>query len=255
MKKIGPLALIWLLSALPMLTMAQKNVIPQELIWLSYFNTLKIKEVWVVQTDLQQRFFIDPVQQHQLVFRSQVGRRVAENRTAFVGLCYFLQSPNDPKATSKLMVPEWRPHIEWAHQQRIKRVRLDHRYRAEARFFHNTNTKRTALEEGFYFGNFRFRYRAAATIQLLEWKPNCHLNLRVSDEIQLNAGRSIDRNVFDQNRLYGGVQLELSPQLALEAGYLNWFQQKSTGEFYQRHILRFSVFHSIEMLKRKHDAS
>jgi hypothetical protein len=250
MKQKGLLILIWLLSALPNLTMAQKIVIPQELIWLSYFNTLKIKEVWVVQTDIQQRFFTDPVQQHQLVFRSQVGRKVGENRTAFVGLCYFLQSPNDPKASSKLMVPEWRPHIEWAHQQKLKRFRLDHRYRAEARFFRNTDINRTALEEGFHFGNFRFRYRAAATIQLWEWKPNCHLNLRVSDEIQLNAGRNIDRNVFDQNRLYGGVQWELSPQLALEAGYLNWFQQRTNGEFYQRHILRFSVFQTIVLKGR-----
>lgn len=251
MKREGLYLLIVLMIAVPGIISAQKIVIPQELIWLSYFNTLKIKSSWVVQTDIQQRFFTDPVKQHQLVFRSQVGRKIGENRTAFVGLCYFLQSPNDPSSVSNLMVPEWRPHIEWAHQHKLKRFRLDHRYRAEARFFRNTDINRTALEDGFFFGNFRFRYRAAATIQIWEWKKGCYLNIRVSDEIQINAGRNIERNVFDQNRLYGGIQFELSPQIALEAGYLNWFQQRANGDFYQRHILRFSVFHTITLSHKK----
>ena len=32
---------------------------------------------------------------------------------------------------------------------------------------------------------------------------------------------------------------------------LNWFQQKPNGDFYNRNILRFTVFHKINLKKNK----
>jgi hypothetical protein len=47
----------------------------------------------------------------------------------------------------------------------------------------------------------------------------------VYDEIMINGGTKLSKNTFDQNRVYVAVQLELSPAVALELGYLNSFQE------------------------------
>jgi hypothetical protein len=129
-------------------------------------------------------------------------------------------------------------------------VSFDHRFRAEARFFHNTNASRSELDDGFAFGNFRFRYKFQATIPLVKIADNRYLKLKLSDELHLNAGRNILMNVFDQNRLYGGIGFDLTRDVFVEAGYLNWFQQRPNSEFFNRDILRFTVFHKVNLKKK-----
>jgi hypothetical protein len=62
----------------------------------------------------------------------------------------------------------------------------------------------------------------------------------------LQAGKGIVYNVFDQNRAYVALNFEPVKYVSLEAGYMNLFQERSTGkDFYSRHIFRFSVFTKI----------
>ncbi len=46
---------------------------------------------------------------------------------------------------------------------------MAHRYRAETRFFQNTNQEKTELEAGFCYGNVRLRYRLQAVIPIVEF--------------------------------------------------------------------------------------
>ena len=140
-------------------------------------------------------------------------------------MCLFLQNPNDPNATVKLTVPELRPHIEFAYKQKLKRVTFDHRYRAEARFFHKTNLLRTQLDDGFGFGNFRFRYKLQVTIPLYKVANNRYLKLILSNEIHLNAGKNIKTNVFDQNRLGALLGYRFNKNVRIEAGYISQILQ------------------------------
>ena len=50
----------------------------------------------------------------------------------------FLQSPNDPESTSKLIVPELRPDIGFNAKKKYNFFSINHRYKLEARFFHQT---------------------------------------------------------------------------------------------------------------------
>ena len=169
-----------------------------------------------------------------------VGKRQRES-------VYFYKIQTTPNAIVKLTVPELRPHVEFAYKQKLDKVTLDHKYRAEARFFHSTNQARTELEDGFEFGNFRFRYRLQATIPLLKVDESRTLEFKISDEININAGNKISKNVFDQNRIFVGINYDLLTNLNFEVGYLNWFQQRPNGDFYNRNIIRFSVFHEISL--------
>ena len=69
-----------------------------------------------------------------------------------------------------------------------------------------------------------------------------------------NVGKKIVKNTFDQNRIYLAVNYKLNNSYAFELGYMNWFQQQKSGtDFYNRDILRFSIFHSIDLKKKKND--
>ena len=134
--------------------------------------------------------------------------------------------------------------------QKLPKVTFDHRYRLEARFFHNINEQRTELDDGYEFGTYRFRYRLQATIPLYKVADQRYLKLKISDEIHLNAGSKITINVFEQNRAYAGINFDILKNLSFEVGYLNWFQQRPNGDFYNRDILRFTVFHKIKLNKK-----
>lgn len=243
---------IFLLAMTTSCLHGQESTTNQNLIWYGLFTTLELNEKWYFQNEFQERQYINPTAQHQFLIRSHLHRLLGKSGwETSIGMCLFLQNPNDPNATTILTVPELRPHIEFAYKQKLEKFTLDHRYRAESRFFHSTNQARTELEDGFEFGNFRFRYRLQATIPLFKVAESRTLKLKISDEININVGNKITKNVFDQNRLYAGINYDILPHLSFEVGYLNWFQQRPNGDFYNRNILRFTVFHKISLKKRQ----
>ncbi len=189
--------------------------------WYGLFTTLELSEKWYVQNEFQERHFVRPTAQHQFLIRSHVHRvwGISGWETS-LGMCLFLQDANDPNDENRLTVPELRPHIELAYKQKLEKMTFDHRYRVEARFFHQTNTTRTELDDGYDFGNFRFRYRLQMTIPIWKIAQDRRVRLKVSDEIHLNAGQTISKNVFEQNRFYGGFSLDLMPALIFDIGYL-----------------------------------
>jgi hypothetical protein len=220
----------------------EKSKTEQELAWLAYKITYRFNERWSANMDAQERMFTSPVAQHQMVFRPTATRTLGPGWDVGLGFCYFLQSPHDPLSTSDLVVPELRPHIEFNLKQKARYFRISHRYKAEARYFHEVENGE--LEGGYAFSNFRLRYRIGLDLPLIKSKQGelDRLGLTVSDELMVNAGSRIVQNVFDQNRVYIGLYAAINPGLTLEVGYTNWFQQRPSGsDFYDRHILRIGV--------------
>jgi len=229
----------------------QKQITNQNLIWYGYFNTLHFTDKYFLTTEIQERHFIQPTAQSQIVFRTHLHRNLNSGWDFAGGFCLFLQGTNDP-TKSAITVPELRPHIEFNYKQKLDKISFDHRYKIEARFFHETNEDRTELEDGFGFGNFRFRYRFQSTIPIFKYGKSKSLKakIKLSDEIHINAGHSILLNAFDQNRIYAGVNFDLAKNLTLEIGYLNWFQKRTTDlDYYNRNILRFTISHNIKLKK------
>ncbi|HRP30567.1 MAG TPA: DUF2490 domain-containing protein [Agriterribacter sp.] len=229
----------------------QGNTIRQHLVWYGLFSTLPLNEKWYLQNEFQERHFVDPVVQHQLLTGSHIHRVLGKSGwETSLGISLSLQSPNEPNVSERLTVPELRPHIEFANKHKWGKVTIDHRYRAEARFFHKTNTTGTALEDGLGFGSFRFRYRLQATIPLYQFRENRYWKFKVSDEIHLNAANRISKNVFEQNRIYGGLGYDIFQNLSVEVGCLNLYQQRPTGDFFNRNILRLTAFHKMSINKK-----
>lgn len=250
-KQLGSVRISILMLMISFSVFAQKSITNQDLIWYGYYNTLVFNEKWALASEIQERHFINPLAQHQLVFRSHLQRTLGSNWNTYLGMTYFLQSPQDPKDESNLIVPELRPYIGFDNKQKLSFGILSHRYKVEARFFHDVEDDR--LVGGYRFSNYRVRYQLGLDIPIIRKKDSREglLSVRVKNEIFFNLGRKIVKNTFDQNRIYLGMNYKINSTSSVEVGYINWFQQRVSGvDYYNRNIIRFSLFHTI-FLKNK----
>lgn len=251
-KLIGQLFLVALFSLtciVPNLfAQTGKQVEQYQQIWYVYQNTLQLNKKWGIVSELQERHFISPTAQHQSILRFQAVYILGSGWEGGPGIAFPLSAQNDPNITPRLNVPELRPFLGLTLKQKTPIGTVSHRYKAEARFFHNIANGE--LTNGYTFGNFRIRYQLGIEIPLIKstQKQRELLSLKISDEVHINLGKKIVHNVFDQNRLYIGFIYKILPDLSVEAGYLNWFQQKTSGEdFYKRHVLRLGMAHKISL--------
>jgi hypothetical protein len=230
---------------------SQKQINQQQLIWFGYFQTIQFSEKWSLTTDVQERFFVFPKAQHQLILRSGLNYKLpVPTWVVQIGGCVFFQQPNEPEITQRLTIPELRPHIQLTQSNKQgKKFKVEHRYRLESRFFHNTNETRTELTDGFQFRNFRMRYRFLTQYSLYEKENKPSFGLKIYDEIHVNFGEKIVTNVFDHNRFFVGCYTQLTKNIGLDFGYLNWFQQRENGQFYNRHIFRLNLNHRMDFRK------
>lgn len=237
-----------ILFVLPIISLAQKNVTHQTLFWYGYYLKAKLSDRVHWNGEIQERHFVDKFAQHQLVIRNNLKYNFNNKIAATVGLVGFLQSPNNPYSESDLVVPELRTDIGIEAKQKFEYFNLTHRFKTEARFFHHVNSADDKLGKGFYFGNFRFRYQFGIDVPLVKFKNNnqSQLVVRLRDEVMFNVGPAINKNTFDQNRIYGALYYKINSKLGAEVGYLNWYQKRSTGnDYYVRDIIRLSFYHTL----------
>ena len=250
-KIISPL-FIFMILCLPVKMHAQKQKINQSQLWYAYVNNLKFSDKYRLLTDIQEREFIQPVgSQGNLIFRSILYRNLGSNWEVGGGLALFFTGPQKIPAATKLIVPELRPTVDFIYRQKAGLLNINHRYRFEARYYHDVQNNE--LYDGFSFGNFRFRYQLSLDYPLIkDAKKKPVLSARIYDEIFLNAGNKIVSNTFDQNRIYGGLLIDASKSFSFELGYLNWFQETSDGKsFYNRNIYRIGINQRINLAKSK----
>lgn len=238
--------MLFLFSMAPITVHAQtkqRQIIRQQLLWQTWNETIEFNPKWSLRAELIAREFYEPYSLHQRAGRLRLHYKLNTSWNVSGGFALFLQQPNDPSSTSDLAVPELRPHLEAAYQGNFGKFTITHRYRAEQRFIRNSSGE--DLVNG-YTSNFRFRYRLGFEYVLLKDSKERPLKLKVSEEILLNAGKNIQYNVFDNNRISVSLNYELPRNFSIELGYLNWIQQNRNGyQFYYRDIITFSIFHKI----------
>lgn len=251
MKAFTYITLFFAFSFWPKTSVAQKDVTHQQFIWYGYFVTVPIDENWSVITEVQERHFIHPFAQHQWSLRTHIHRKLGETGwEASAGFAGFFQSPNNPYSELELVEPELRPHVEMAYKQKLNKLTIDHRYRAEVRYFHRLNLGATDLADGYFFEGFRFRYRILASFPIWKLKENKLLKVVAGDELMVQAGKKVNYT-FDQNRLIAGLNFTFSQELNLDLTYQKWINQRQTGGFYSRDIIRFTMNHKLFSSKAK----
>lgn len=224
------------------LSIAQKTISKQHLIWTRYDVQLKLGDQWTIQEEIEDRAYYIPWKQHQFIARTQILYKFHQNWTTGLGFSYFLQSlPQDPYIKEIEHKTELRPHLALSNKFKInEKFSIDNRYWSEFRIFEESKGK-------FTYGNVRLRYHVKLNYQALK-----KLQVSIFNEVHINIGKKINYNIFDQNRIGLSVNYYPIKNLGLELSYFHWYQQRASGvDFYSRHILRFTVHHIIKVKKIK----
>lgn len=245
MYKFPYLVLVFLLISIAGVQ-AQKKVVNQGLYWVRYYNMLTLDKHFTWHNEAEMRRFWQGDVQHQFIAHTRMHYKTGANTNVGVGFTYSRQSPQDPLASSKLVVPEYRGVQEFNYSIPIsRRFSLQQRLRLDERFIRRNDG--VELLEGSNF-TLRFRLRLQANWILSREGAPRRTTLKVSNEVMFNVGKSIVYNQFDQNRIYVGVEKEFSRMFSAELGYLKWYQQTASGNaFFNRDIVRFTLYHKLKL--------
>ena len=178
------------------------------------------------------------LRQHHLLPSIGINYQLNENFSFTAAILYFeLTLPQDADANSIERSREIWPllAINYKHHISSKFTFLS-RLKSESRFKQRASNSYT-------FRNIRLRMRLGLT-----YKITSRLKTIVKEEILINLRSDEIRTVFDQNRFSAGINYKIDDRFAVEAGYLNWFQQRpNTQNFVNRNIAYFTVLHNLKL--------
>lgn len=220
----------------------EKKTDTQTLTWIRYYNIFPLSEKWALHSEFDNRSFINPISENLFVLRTQGRYRASKLVDLGSGFAFFYVNTQNPNINPDFSIPEYRLQQDITLINDIAKNTFHNRFQLEERFIQKAD--KTELLDDFSF-SLRFRYRLQSTFDLWK-KENRSLKGTISDEIMFNFGKDNKLNTFDQNRFYIALRYHFNPNLGLELGYIKNFQKRASGvDFYDRDIIRFTVYHRI----------
>lgn len=228
----------------------KKQTLVDEQVWVGYVNQTRLSDKWGITADANLRTKRDWFTNfYHAIGRVGVTYYLNDACRISAGYAYVNNFPDIGHAD--VSQPEHRPwqQIQWqtpAGKNSItQRFRLEERYR---RRILNDST----LAPGYTF-NFRARYQFSMQFPLSRRGIVAHtFSVITTDEIMVNFGKTIVYNYFDQNRFFAGVSYHTSAASQLQMGYMNVFQQLSSGyQVRYSNIIRVFYYHNLDLRRKK----
>lgn len=211
------ISFLGLMFILPCLSFSQESGFGN---WMLLFGNKKFANKLNWHHELQYRNYNAVGDLEQLLLRTGVGVNVSDDANLLLGYG-FIRSENYNTIDEKEVVNEHRIYQQFITKEKVGKLRLQHRYRFEQRF----------VEDIF---KLRLRYFLGINYPLWHNENNPkEVYFTAYNEIFLNT----KQNVFDRNRLYGGIGYRLNQKLRVELGYMNQFL--SVGNRDQLNIVCF----------------
>ena len=196
---------LFLLSLLPLFVYGQDSQLGN---WMIYFGNKKINPKFNWHHEVQYRNYNAIGDLEQLLLRTGIGYNLTENNNnLLLGYGYIFGQNYIDDSEEKVDVNEHRIYQQFITKHEIGRVDVQHRYRFEQRW----------VEADF---KMRFRYFLSLNVPLNQKEMiDKTIYLSSYNEIFLNT----KNNIFDRNRLYGGLGYKLNSNFRFELGYMNQF--------------------------------
>ncbi len=224
---------------------AQKQFTSQSQIWMGYINQTRLNKRWSVTADVHLRTKDHLIKDFSTsVLRGGIIYHLSEAASLSAGYAYFRYYPADDH--QHVAQPEQRPYQQILWQTPAAKFRLQQRLRLEERFRKRIlNDYELANDYNF---NFRARYQLLVFYPLKGKSSTNRFSLYGGDEILLNFGKRIVYNTLDHNRIHLGITYHPDKDDQLQLGYLNIFQQQSSGVRYKTvHVIRLYYTHAIDL--------
>ena len=187
--------------------------------WLIYIGSKQLNSKWNLHHEIQYRNYNTLGDLEQLLIRTGLGYDIGSKSNILLGYGYINSENFTENVNDQTTVEEHRIFQQFITKQTIGSVSLQHRYRFEQRFVES---------------DFKTRFRYFLGINFPFKNPKYYLS--AYNEIFLN-GKS---NVFDRNRVYGGLGYKISKGVKLELGYMSQVFETSSRD--QINIITFVNF-------------
>jgi len=251
MKKLT--ASLFLLLFLVGGSFSQKLISNQTNAWVLYTGNHKISENFGIHTEYQWRRANGFNHWQQSLARIGLDYYVNPNLSATAGYGWIITYPYGDQPVLHQFI-ESRIWEQVNAKAKYGRVELQHRYRLEQRFMENY-VKNTdgSITKGDNIFRQRVRYRGMVLVPISrkEMSDNTFF-LNVNDEVFVNFGKGIGKNIFDQNRLNFALGWRFNKDFNVQVGYLNQFIEKADGIRNERnHTLLISTVYNFDFTKKK----
>jgi len=216
------LAVLAFALGLPIIAFSQESNLGN---WWIYFGNKQINTKWNWHHEVQYRNYNVIGDLEQLLLRTGLGYNLSENNNnILLGYGYILSENYLSGTDEKFQVNEHRIYQQFITKHNINRLALQHRFRFEERF----------VESDF---KTRFRYFLGLNVPVSKKELiDNTLYLSAYNELFLNT----ENEIFDRNRLYGGIGYKINNTIRFELGYMNQFFR--SGERDQLNIITFVNF-------------
>ncbi len=222
----------------------EKHIHDREQLWLGYFNQTRFSNKWGLWADVHYRMTDNFAgRSFQFLFRPAATYFIKDNLRLNVGYTFVSHLPPAGMETTRLEHRAWQ-QIWW--NQKYPGLTTLQWLRLEQRF-----NERVVADEKLDGHNYTFRARYNFTFFLplkgKEIAPKTPF-AAIIDEVFLNFGDKVVYNTFDQNRLFLGIGYQFTSHLNMQFGYMNIYQQESSGNnYFSTDAVRLSLFHSIDL--------
>lgn len=206
--------------------------------WLMYFSDARLSDRWGVHTEVQfrrARTLRDPLQNF---YRVGGNFYLSEAVMLTAGYAYALSFPyGDFPAAGR--APEHRIYQQVLLRNTYNRLAMQHRYRLEQRWL---GAAQGSENSAYTYAN-RARYMFRLALPLVGGKSGPGVPYAaLYDEVFVNFGRAVQRNIFDQNRAYAALGYQFTPATAVELGYMYQLVQQRNGRVFEHNnTLQFNL--------------
>ena len=188
---------------------------------MTYVGDHKIAQNWAVHTEVQLRrvdFVRDPQQE---LYRLGLVRTLSDRVKVSGGYTALLSHRYGPYAEVPGRVePENRIYEDVTLSDQLGRFGLSQRIRLEQRWLGSRSGNGEGPVQTWEYQN-RIRYQLALKLPLQgPTIDDKELYLNGFDELFIGFGQNVDRNVFNQNRLSGGLGYQFTKNAQVELNYL-----------------------------------
>ena len=177
--------------------------------WYMYFGQNKLNQKFSIHSEAQFRFYEPASNLEQILLRTGLNYHLYENNMVTAGYAWILTDDFEETDYSNTEHRIWQQYIQVAT---CKRVKFEHRYRLEQRWI-------TVNDETTFKGRGRYRMMLFIPINNRSMGPKTFF-AGVYDEVFLD----MDKDPFDQNRLYGALGYQVNKELSIQAGFLNQYK-------------------------------
>jgi hypothetical protein len=222
----------------------QKEVRQREQIWTAYFNQTRITNKWGLWLDVHHRQTDNFIERPFLfIARPAVNYYLKDNLRLQAGYAFINHFPAKGFSTSRPEHRAWQ-QVWWSQKYTgfttLQWLRLEERY--------NRTVVNDVLQPGYRLSH-RLRYNFSFFIPLTgkELAPKTFFAALVN-ELFINLGKKTVYNTFDQNRLFVGGGYQFNKSLTMQFGYMNIFQQETSGnQYWSSHAIRLFLLQTLDL--------